>query len=76
MATGPNLKFGDLERDWVIVDYKTDDTESNAIEALAAHYAGQLDAYQEAWTESTGEEVKERAFFFTHASRLYPLSSK
>ena len=56
---------------WVIVDYKTDDTEQNAIETLAAHYAGQLDAYQEAWTESTGEQVKERAFFFTHASRYY-----
>ena len=60
---------------WIIVDYKTDDTEVNDIGALTTHYAPQLRAYREAWEECAGEEVKETAIYFTHCSSYVPVDA-
>ncbi|MEF8787879.1 MAG: UvrD-helicase domain-containing protein [Planctomycetota bacterium] len=54
---------------WVIVDYKTDDTDRNSIEDLVAHYAPQVEAYRAGWRRCVEEPVSEAGFFFTRARR-------
>ncbi len=46
---------------WVIVDYKTDDFETNVKKKAA--YQNQVDLYAELWEKITGEKVKERILF-------------
>ncbi len=54
---------------WVIVDYKTDNTEENEVGELVEHYKPQLDAYAAAWEECTGDRVKEAGLYFTRGAR-------
>ncbi len=54
---------------WVIVDYKTDDREGEAVEQLVEHYAGQVRLYAEAWADITGEPVVETGLYFVRTSR-------
>jgi ATP-dependent helicase/nuclease subunit A len=62
------LDLAFLEEDgWVIVDYKTDNTERNAVSDLVDHYAPQLAAYRAGWERCVDEPVSEAGFFFTRA---------
>ncbi len=54
---------------WVIVDYKTDDREGQAVEHLVEHYGGQVRLYAEAWTGITGEPVVETGLYFVRTGR-------
>jgi ATP-dependent helicase/nuclease subunit A len=54
---------------WVIVDYKTDNTEENEVGELVEHYKPQLDAYAAAWEECTGDRVKEAGLYFTRGAQ-------
>jgi ATP-dependent helicase/nuclease subunit A len=54
----------------VVVDYKTDRVEGEALEARAAHYAGQAAAYVDALTDALGLDERPRfELWFLHAGR-------
>jgi ATP-dependent helicase/nuclease subunit A len=59
-----------LERGgWVIADYKTDVGTDPGFVGRSAAYRRQVDLYAEAWSELTGEPVKERVLVFTSQGR-------
>lgn len=49
---------------WVIVDYKTDNTDKTSPAQLAERYAPQLRLYARAWEKCLGEKVAEAGVFF------------
>ena len=60
-----------LEDDgWVIADYKTDVGTDPDFATRIRAYRRQVDLYADAWTQLTGEVVKERVLFFTTQDRI------
>ena len=60
-----------LEHDgWVIADYKTDVGTDPDFAMRSRAYRQQVDLYADAWTQLTGEAVKERVLFFTAQDRI------
>lgn len=60
-----------LEDDgWVIADYKTDVGTDPDFAIRSRAYRRQVDLYADAWTQLTGEAVKERMLFFTAQDRI------
>jgi ATP-dependent helicase/nuclease subunit A len=55
---------------WMIVDYKTDRVEGDAMEDRAAMYAGQLDIYRKAIAQITGSASVSAAIIFLHAREI------
>ena len=55
---------------WIIADYKTDAGGDPAFKARVETYRRQVDLYARAWTEFTGEPVKERILFFTAQGKI------
>ena len=55
---------------WVIVDYKTDVGTDPDFQTRTQAYRRQVDLYAEAWSELTGEPVKERVLFYTTQDRV------
>ncbi len=49
--------------EWVLVDYKTDFTEPGGERALYEKYAAQLDYYEQALSQLTGQSVKEKILY-------------
>ncbi len=52
---------------WVVADYKTGGVTPDELDALSAHYAGQIRTYAEAWEALTGEPVVEAGLYFVTA---------
>jgi ATP-dependent helicase/nuclease subunit A len=63
-----DLAFRESEG-WVIVDYKTDQSNDKSLAALVEHYRPQVESYADAWTKLVGEPVHEIGLFFTRANR-------
>ena len=51
---------------WVIVDYKTDDTQLRSVHDLIEHYTPQVRAYAAAWQQLTDEPVAEAGLLFVY----------
>jgi ATP-dependent helicase/nuclease subunit A len=61
---------------WVIVDYKSERVDSEAIPALVSYYEPQVRAYIEAWKTIVGERIAEAGLFFTHPGRFVIVENK
>ena len=55
---------------WVIADYKTDVGTDPDFAARATSYRRQVELYARAWSDLTGEHVKERVLFYTAQGRI------
>ena len=51
---------------WVIVDYKSERVDADALPAIVAYYEPQIRAYIQVWEAIVGEPVIEAGLFFTH----------
>ena len=60
---------------WVLVDYKTDSIPEASLDMLVGKYRDQVMAYSRAWTEITGQSVKEQGLYFTHFNRYVTLTT-
>ncbi len=58
---------------WVLVDYKTDRIPEASLDDLVQKYRDQVLAYAHAWESLTGQNVKEKALYFTHLNRYIVL---
>ena len=58
------------ETGWVLVDYKSERVEAEAIPALVAYYEPQIKAYADAWHAVVGEQVLQAGIYFTHLGQF------
>jgi len=55
------------DREWVLIDYKTDAIrDDDHLRQLKEYYWPQVEVYKNSWERITGEPVKEIGLFFTN----------
>ena len=57
------------DKEWVIVDYKTDQLNEKPLAILVEHYRPQVQSYAAAWAKLVGQPVHEVGLYFTRANR-------
>lgn len=70
-----DLLYRDKAGQWVVVDYKTDHVEPDAVERCAAGYRTQLSVYVEAAREFSGTVVKSACLAFLAAGKIWYMNT-